>query len=87
MSHVRFGSRLCENAEIIPKTDRCQGAHQNQHAITQMSLISGVDDFNALWAASAAQRASHGRANSVIHALITSSSPATPRILIIRLRL
>lgn len=83
----RYGSRLCENALNTSKTESREGRLWNKRAEGRVSLVSDIDIRNALWAASAAQRATHGRANGAIYALIASISPAIPKIFIMRLRL
>jgi len=79
--------RLCENALNTSKTESREGCLWNQRAEARITLVSYIDVRNAVWAASAAQTATNGRASGWIHALIVSSSPAMPKMLIIRLRL
>ena len=83
----RFWPRLCENAPNTSKTESREGCLWNQRAEARISLVSDIEVRNAVWAASAAQTATHGRSSSWVHTLIASSSPAMPKILIIRLRL
>ncbi|MND64652.1 hypothetical protein PS726_04720 [Pseudomonas fluorescens] len=80
----RNGSRLCENTLDAFKTEFCLC---NQQAEARIAPSSNISPRNAVWAASAAQTATNGRASGWIYALIASSSPAMPKMLIIRLRL
>jgi hypothetical protein len=83
----RLGSRLCENTLDSLKTGICLDCLRNQQTEARIAPVSYIGVRNAVWAAPAAQTAAHGRSNGGIHALIASSSPAMPKMLIIRLRL
>ena len=82
-----FRPRLCENTLNALKAKSREGCLWNQQAKARIALISDIGVRNAVWAASAAQTATHGQASGWIYALIASSSPAMPKMLIIRLRL
>jgi len=85
--NVDFRPRLCENTLGAFKTAFCLCCLCNQQAEARITSSSNIGSRNAVWAASAAQTATHGRSNGWTHALIASSSPAMPKMLIIRLRL
>ena len=83
----RYGSRMCENALSTSKTESHEDCLWNKQAEARITLVSYIDVRNAVWAASATKTATNGRAKRLDHALIASSSPAIPKMLIIRLRL
>jgi hypothetical protein len=87
MAGGRYRPRLCENALNTSKTKSYGLCLRNQQTEARIALVSYKGVRNAVWAASAAQTAANGRASGWIHALIASSSPAMPKMLIIRLRL
>ena len=79
--------KLCENTLNALKAESLEGCLWNQQTKARIALVSDIGVRNAVWAASAAQTATYGRASGWIYALIASSSPVMPKMLIIRLRL
>jgi hypothetical protein len=89
VSVVRGSSRpkLCENALNTSKVESYGRCLRNQQTEARIALVSYIGVRKCCLGRFSGPNSIYGRSNGWIHALIASSSPEMPKMLIIRLRL